>query len=580
MYVISAAFLSILIVQAVPAFAATTVTSGELTTLSSTQITDIRNACTSLKLGSSTFCKSVSQKAIGVTETGDPDISITVSETKTKRFQATIAGAVIGANVNGVTFATLSGDGTFAGPADYIVPLSWGTVYFENGIKSSKSLMTVRIDIDTEPTVAQLGSISGRVTDSASGNPIEGALITATLQDNPSIAGQSTSNSNGEYSITGLPPGIYDVAGTASSYQPKTSTGLTVPTGGNAVQDLSMKILPCAERPVKDFRGVSLIDDLLARRESGGVSNTPEYVIESMQYIKKNGFTAVRSPFYWESYVYNPTEFLDRVELIAQQAEENDLCVFFDNHHYYTTSYWNLQIDGKSPGRGFPSFVVQGFQPTNNDYIATAGPFWDAFLNNNIDISGSSVWDVQADFVKTIIARVDGYDSVAGYEILNEPHLFASEQYDLLGNYHTYMAEKIREVTGKKIFFDRENTWGFPREPSSEPKINPQGVTNIVYAPHLYAIPTSGSQAEKQIQNFKTWSQLWGTEVLIGEAAPDTQADAETLLSVLKQNGFGWTVWSWKTTDSSGSGNTYYESSTVPATDVLRYLLAAMDEIY
>jgi len=569
----------LLLQGASPALAfSTTVISGEVATLTSAQLLDVKNACINLSLGSSSFCKSVSQKTVAVTETGDPGISLTVKETKGKRFLSTLAGAVLGANVNSAAFTTLSGDGLFDGPADHIVPTSWGSIYFEKGQKSNIAPMTIQIVISTDPTQSQLGSISGTVT--SGGNPVEQTLVTAIMEGNPSVTGQTTTDAAGGYAITGLPPGTYDVEATEDSYQPEASNGVVVATGSNTQVDFSLTLLPCYERPVKDFLGVSFIDELLGRRESGGTSTTTGYVIESMRYIKSNGFNAIRVPFYWESYIYNSAEFTDRIEFIAQAAQAEGICVFYDNHHYYTTSYWGLDIEGKPPGRGFPSFVVQDFPPIDNDYILTAGPFWDAFLSNNIVINGNTVWDVQADFFKTIINRVDHYDNVAGYEILNEPHFFDPSHYDKVGDYNTYMANEFREVTSKKIFFDRENTWGFPRDPSSEPKIVPKGVTGIVYAPHLYAIPYPGSQAETQIQNFKTWSELWGSEVLIGETAADTQAEHEQLLTAFKENGFGWTFWSWKPTASTGLGRTYYESDTVEATDVLKDLVAAMANIY
>jgi hypothetical protein len=268
------------------------------------------------------------------------------------------------------------------------------------------------------------------------------------------------------------------------------------------------------------------------------------------------------------------------LELVAKTAQENDICVFFDNHHFYTSSYWNLQVEGKSGGRGFPSFVVKNFPAVNNDYIKTAGPFWNAFLSNSITVNGKSVWDVQADFFKTVIAKVDNYDSVAGYEILNEPHLFDKSHYQKLGNYNTYMAKEIREVTDKKIFFDRETTRGFAREPSLEPTIFPKGVSGLVYAPHMYSIPYPGTQAMKQINNFKTWSQNAGTEVLIGEMGAETQKDAEQYLSVLKQYGFGWTAYSWKKAGSAGLGSTLFESDTAPATTALKIMTAAMSAVY
>ena len=337
----------------------------------------------------------------------------------------------------------------------------------------------------------------------------------------------------------------------------------------------------CSDVPVKNFHGVVFVDGTLGKseKEASGVVLT-EYVTSSMKYIKANGFNAVRVPFYWEAYVNNPTVFMQELELVAKTAQQYDICVFFDNHHFYSSSYWNLQVEGKSDGRGFPSFVVKNFPARDNDYIKTAGPFWSAFLSNSISINGKSVWDVQADFFKLVIAKVDKYSSVAGYEILNEPHLFDSTQYEKLGNYNTYMAKQIRGVSDKKIFFDRETTRGFSREPSLEPKIFPKGVTGLVYAPHMYTIPYPGTQADKQIKNFKTWADAAGTEVLIGEMGAENSADAVQYLKVLKSYGFGWTAHSWKKSGSGGLGHSLYESETVPPTEALKIMAGALETVY
>ncbi|MGI0015011.1 MAG: glycoside hydrolase family 5 protein [Nitrososphaera sp.] len=336
----------------------------------------------------------------------------------------------------------------------------------------------------------------------------------------------------------------------------------------------------CSDIPVKNFKGVVFMDKTLGRDEDGGKATSSGYVAQSMKHIKSNGFNAIRVPYTWESYVYSSTAFMNEIELIAKTAQSYGICVIFDNHHYYTTSFWNLEVDGKSDGRGFPSFVVKNFPKKNNDYIDTARPFWNAFLSNNISIDGKKVWDVQFAFFSKIINKVDGYTSVAGYEILNEPHLFQKEHYAKLGDYNTYIAKKIRTITDKKIFFDRETTRGFQREPSLEPKIVPRGVSGLVYAPHLYGVPTPGSQGMKQINNIKDWSTDWGTEVLIGEWGADSKTDAITFLKAFKANGFGWTAHSWKRGSSGGLGSTLYESDTVDATPALKNLVAALITVY
>ena len=337
----------------------------------------------------------------------------------------------------------------------------------------------------------------------------------------------------------------------------------------------------CSDIPVKNFKGVVFIDGTLGKNEhEGGASVLTQYVTESMKYIRLSGFNAVRVPYYWEAYVANPTAFMGEIDLIARKAADNNICVIFDNHHFYTSSYWKLNVEGKSDGRGFPSFVVKNFPARDNDYIKTAGPFWNAFLSNSYSINGKKVWDVQFEFFTKVINKVKGYDSVAGFEIINEPHLFKSSDYDKLGDYHTYMAKKIRSITDKKIFFDRETTRGFPRDPGSELKIFPDGVSRVVYAPHLYSVPNPGSQGEKQIKNFKTWSTQRGTEVLIGEWGAETKADAVTFMKAFKANGFGWTAHSWKKSGSGGLGSSLYDSDSTSPTAALKILMEAMSIVY
>ena len=89
----------------------------------------------------------------------------------------------------------------------------------------------------------------------------------------------------------------------------------------------------CSDIPVKNFKGVVFVDGTLGKNEDeGGASVLTEYVTDSMKYIKSNGFTAVRVPFYWEAYVANPSAFMAELDLIAKKAQENDLCIFLDNH--------------------------------------------------------------------------------------------------------------------------------------------------------------------------------------------------------------------------------------------------------
>jgi hypothetical protein len=351
----------------------------------------------------------------------------------------------------------------------------------------------------------------------------------------------------------------------------------------NDFDELSETPGNCSDMPISEMKGAVFVDHILSRFENdGGPSAPTNYVQNSMQFMKSNGMNLVRVPYYWEAYVSWPGAFMTELELIAQSAQANDICVIFDNHHWYTSSYFSDVDFGKSgKPKGFPSFVMQGY-PTTGDYESTAGLFWSDFWNNNIVIEGETIWDLHADFVGLVIAQVDSYDSVIAYEILNEPHLFNASQYEQLGAYHTFMAKEIRSVTDKKIVFDRETARGFQRIPSMEVKIVPQEVSGLVYGPHLYSVPMPGSQGEKQVENFKEWSQEWGVEILMGEWSGDTQEEVDVFVTAFRDAGFGWTYYKWAPSKSVAGdhlGNIIYESKSSPKTIYLEQLADAIERL-
>jgi hypothetical protein len=344
-----------------------------------------------------------------------------------------------------------------------------------------------------------------------------------------------------------------------------------------------VKDVDCSTIPMSELRGVVFVDNVLSIRERGGTFHPPaDYVSESMRHIKMNEMNVVRVPIYWESYANNSAAFLSELDVVARAAQNHDVCVIFDNHHWYTSSHWDIKKLGEAEGRGFPSYIVKDFPVVTSvdDYQSTAAPFWTAYLRNEIMIDGQPIWDVQLEFLEMVIGRVDNYDNVIGYEILNEPHLFNASQYDDLGRYHTYMAKGIREISDKKIFFDRETTRSFQRSPSLEYKIVPQNVSGVVYTPHLYAPPYPGSQSENQIENFKKWSEQWGVEVLVGEWSASSQDESDAYLKSFKENGFGWTYYSWRPIESRGLGVSLYDTTWTPATDGLKQLTNSIEKTY
>ncbi len=78
-------------------------------------------------------------------------------------------------------------------------------------------------------------SVAGVVTDSADASPIEGATVTA--------GGRSdTTNSDGEYTLTGLRSGAYTVTASADGYYAATVEGVVVGTNEDVV-DIGVQLV-------------------------------------------------------------------------------------------------------------------------------------------------------------------------------------------------------------------------------------------------------------------------------------------------------------------------------------------------
>jgi len=138
-------------------------------------------------------------------------------------------------------------------------------------------------------------------------------------------------------------------------------------------------------------------------------------------------------------------------------------------------------------------------------------------------------------------------------------------------------------MTDKKIVFNRETARGFPRESDLEYKIVPQGVSGLVYGPHLYSVPTDGSPGEQQIKRFGEWSKEWDVEVMIGEWSADSQEEMNAFVFAFRDAGFAWTYQKWASSENSNAGNlgnVIYDSNSSPPTVFLEYLANAIDAAY
>jgi aryl-phospho-beta-D-glucosidase BglC (GH1 family) len=341
-----------------------------------------------------------------------------------------------------------------------------------------------------------------------------------------------------------------------------------------------------------DLRGVNFIDPVLRQKESSGemgVQNS--HVHTYIPKLKNMGLNLIRLPVYWEAYPGNEENFLDEIELIVQTAEENEIYVWIDFHHFDATSYWRYACaecgDYNSYGRGFPKSVVGQYHPTTDyEHDPEVVAFWNDYYLNQVR-GVDDVWSEQADFMKSIIAKVDQYDNVIGYEILNEPHFFKSEHYAQMGILQTEIGSKLREVTDKAIIFTRETGHhGFKRITASEDLLLPKISGKIVYAPHVY----SSDSVDTNIKNWKAYQKEWadiGYNIPIGVGewavqAPQTttltQAAMDGFVSQFREAGFFWTYWAYAGFDMDEGNVLINEDGTL--TSAGEYLVVSVQKSY
>lgn len=344
---------------------------------------------------------------------------------------------------------------------------------------------------------------------------------------------------------------------------------------------------PGDEPPRKEIRsselhGVNFIDHILDGKEGKArQSKNTGYVDGFVAKAKESNFNLFRVPVRWEAYVGNEANFLAQLAYLVKTANENDIAVWIDFHHFDATSNWPSKV---SKGGGFPKFVVSCYKPTKDyERDPEVREFWnDYYLNKVRDSSNSckrtlDVWTLHADFIKDMINKIDRYPNVIGYEILNEPHVWKDADYSHLGEMHTEIAKKLRKSTDKVIIFTRETAHGlepdgtkYERRPGLENKILAKDpANNVMYAPHLYDL----KEIETHVSQWKALQKKWksmGYDVAIGvgewstqppqlKSPSITQANIDGFVSVWERENWMHTYWAFGGF-SYGEGNVLVKS--------------------
>jgi len=292
-------------------------------------------------------------------------------------------------------------------------------------------------------------------------------------------------------------------------------------------------------------------------REPSSIIFPSDYYDQSFKVISKSGMNLVRYLFFWEAYEKNPELFLRELEQVAQMADKWKLNIIYANDNFATSSY----LDHKK-GYGFPSFLFDsskfgkgtggGF--TSEDKEAKL--WWTKLWNHSLTaINGTDAWTLQANFLKKIISKVNKNNSTLGYEILNEPHVYSSDQWEKIGKYNTFIVDQLRSQTGKLIFYDRHvpsDLYGSLNISAQNiAEMAPSNITNIIFKTTLYDLPVNGSYAENKIHTYAEAARLSGVRFCLCEfnLNPKKVLSEENLgkfIEKLKElKPWGWAIWIW-----------------------------------
>jgi len=246
------------------------------------------------------------------------------------------------------------------------------------------------------------------------------------------------------------------------------------------------------------------------------------YFEDSFRILSEAGMNHVRFVLFWESYVKDPTSFMNELNAAANAADKWGIKVLYDNHQFHTSSWLNPQR-----GTGFPSFLFEN-NPAyplgggGGTQFAAAQSWWTDWWNRSVkDANGSDGWTLLADFLKTIVTTVDAHQSTIGYEILSEPQVHNVDQWEKVGDFNTFITNELRTLTQKTIAYsmnipvDLRGPIGV--NPENMAKMAPDNKTNVIFKVSLYGLPSPETYQGDRLNTFIQAGLLAEVPLYFGE---------------------------------------------------------------
>lgn len=356
------------------------------------------------------------------------------------------------------------------------------------------------------------------------------------------------------------------------------------------------------------FVGVAMKGAYVDQKENREDTPLPPatYFDESFRLLSEAGLNHVRFLFYWEAYEKNPQGFMNELEQVANAADKYGIKVIYDNHQWHTSSWLEKR------GTGFPTAL---FANNSQQYPMNSGGkegepvaklWWSNFWDGTIkDGQGNDAWTLLADFYKKVVATVDSHESTLGYEILSEPHVESSDQWEKIGSFNSFMTDELRSVTQKIIVYSMNVPVDLngPIQLTAEnlAEMAPANKENVWFKISVYGIPDRDQYQQERFNMFLQTRELTGIPLYIGEwnnvvrtqvngvfqldpqKSGLNQEIADTMLEAFKnQNITASAFWKWdyQDADTASFNLLSHQNGTMTPTEYYTFLKGSVANVY
>ena len=330
------------------------------------------------------------------------------------------------------------------------------------------------------------------------------------------------------------------------------------------------------------------------------------YFEESFKLLKDAGLNHARFLLYWEAYEKNPQAFMNELEQVASLADKYGIKVIYDNHQWHTSSWLEKR------GTGFPASL---FENNSQKYPKDSGGkegqpvaklWWSDFWDGSIkDAQGKDAWTSFADYWKKIVTKLDGHPSTSGYEILSEPHVESSDQWEKIGNFNSFVTDELRSLTNKTIIYSMnvpvDLKGPIQLTPENLAKMAPTNKENVMFKISVYGNPDRDQYQKQRFDLFKKASELTGDPLYVGEwnnvvrtqvngvfqldpaKSGLNQATTDAMLQAFKDNNItasAFWKWDFQDADTPSFNLILNQNGTIMPTQYYTYLKNSVAKVY